>query len=139
MGDRWRGGNCRAAVAQVITVEPWSDAAESALGGALGRDTAAVAAEVEAGRAVLYRFAGESAEGFVVCRLECFDNRRELVCVAGAGRGYNAALAEIEASARKAGIDEIRVHALSPGVVRLARRSGFELAEYVCRKGLKNG
>lgn len=108
----------------------WSEEAARGLAEAMGMDAAEIEADVRAGRAELWRI---DDHGWVVTRMECSTSGRELVLVAGQGRGLHQVVSDAQRIARAAGAASIRIHSARRGMGRMLARLGFEAVETVYR------
>lgn len=107
----------------------WSNDSAMALFDAARGDLDLIAAEVKSGNAQLFTVSG-NASGYIVVRPE----GDELVIVAGSGRGLiPVVLPLLKDEAEKQGFKTIRTHVQKQGLIRLYKRYGFELDEFILR------
>ncbi len=103
--------------------EPWSDRAHQILRPALRGDDEIIRREVETGEAALWRFEDDRADGYAVARVEQLADERELVIVAGAGRGLEHAVSDLwDWYQQNYGVTRIRAHIVNPAIIRLFQR-----------------
>lgn len=112
--------------------EAWSNEAEAMLLPAMGDDLAIIRREVEEGEAKLWRVDGC---GFVITRLEHYQEFSELVLVAFAGRESGVILERAQQVCRSLGVRSIRFHTShnERAAARLVGRFGFQPVETVFR------
>ena len=115
----------------MITRKPWTDD----MAGKLTHPAGAACMpylerEVRAGIAKLWHCQDGADEAWIISRLD--SNPAELVICYAEGRGLHRFAPEFIAAARAAGVP-LRMHTTNEFMVRLARRWGFQLAEYVLR------
>lgn len=97
---------------------------------------------VERGDAIVLRVErADAPAGYIVARVETFDEGRELVIVAAAGGAPGADLTAetqplLEAVARRAGCRSMRCHTVRPGLMAKLERHGWRPAETIMRKVL---
>lgn len=110
----------------------WDDQAEAALGDLIDGDRQAVLEDLEDGRAELWRARGPGYEGWLITRVEAMrDGGRELVLIAGRGRGMAAVMLVLREAARRSGCRRIRAHSHRPGYARFVAGLGFREVERV--------
>lgn len=107
---------------------PWSAQVKAALDKALGDDSEIIGNEITQGRAWCWCFGGL---GYLVCRWDIFPGCKELVVVAGQGRGLMSMAPFVMQFAKANQADSVRTHSKNPAVGRLWRKYGFKLDEYV--------
>lgn len=106
----------------------WNPHAAYVLRGALGDALADVAAEVDEGRAELWRYPPAT---YLVTRIECSPKGRELVLVALAGEAGHTIGRQWLAIAAGAACQSVRVHSRRPGMGRYLAPLGFQPVETV--------
>jgi len=97
---------------------------------AFGDEEDAILADCESGRAVAWEVVGH---GVVITRIERGPSGRELVLVAGAGKGMALVLEGFREIARNNNIETIRIHSARRGMWRMLRKSGYKEVERVYR------
>lgn len=108
----------------MIRREPWSAEAEAALADALHGDGDIIRDEVQRGDAALWHFDTAKTRGYAVVRVEQIGNKRELVLVAGQGRGLIAGMEWLWNHYKKQfGVNSIRTHVKNPALLRLLKRN----------------
>lgn len=117
-----------------IFSQPWSDEAENGLRISAGKDMADIRAEVQKGLSMLWKIEGEGeldfVRGWCVTRVE--KDRGEVVFVLGEGKGFHHAAPHFVKAARDAGY-KIRVHVERIGMMRMWKKHGVEISEYILR------
>lgn len=109
----------------------WCGEAATSLKNALGHYLGFVAAEVKAGDASLWRVPGH---GYLVTRLETFNDGKELVLVAFEGKNVGEVVKHVTAICKnQPDIKKIRFHTAHPEnvVSRLVNKWGFKREETV--------
>ena len=117
-----------------VEVVPWSINAERGLVVSAGNDMASIKKEVEAGISLLWQVIGDNIGGYVVTRVD--DD--ELVIVCGEGRGLIEHTAPFFLSLAKRHNLGVRTHVKRKGLIRIWKRYGLALDEYVLR-GMPSG
>lgn len=114
---------------------PWNEGVSVALSDALGSDSQAIRADVEAGLATLWRVKGH---GYFITRLEQFGSKSELVLVAWQGRNTGPLINYLKDVCVRQGINSMRFHTSRPEkvVTRFVKKWGFEPVETVYKLGL---
>lgn len=103
---------------------------------ACGDDIADIADDVMSGRAELFEV---QKKGYVVLRLEQLVNGKELVIVAGEGRGLREVMPVLIDIGINNGANSIRLHTQRKGIEKMAGRFGFLRDEVVMKKVIGNG
>jgi hypothetical protein len=124
----------------------WNDEAQALLARAIGNNPSysveELAAEVENRSSVLFLVeAGRERLGYVAAFIEEFGGGKELVLQAGAAlqndlNALRRAMPAFSRFAERNGCTSIRAHMGDMARAKMMKRAGFELAEYVVRKGV---
>lgn len=124
----------------------WNDEAQALLARAIGNNPSysvdELAAEVESRSSALFLVeAGQERLGYVAVFIEEFGGGKEMVLQAGAAlqndlNALRRAMPAFERFAKRNNCTSIRAHMGDMPRVKMMKKAGFALAEYVVRKGV---
>lgn len=127
-------------------IAPWSDEAARTLAPIFAADKTGgvenLKAQVLSGNASLHRVTkGADLVGFFSVRIDQFAAGDEMVIIAAAGALPGVPLLHVflpllEANAKEAGCETVRIHTSRKGMFKQLAKRGYEFSEWILRKPL---